>query len=144
MVNLVKWDPFKELDDLSRQLFGETLSPGTGAMILPTTDVYLEDEDRLVVEAHLPGYADKDVEVNVHDGWLEVRAEKHDKEEDKRKRKYVMRESSSSFYRRVRLPKQTNLSAINAHMDEGLLKVTVPFKELPKPTKIEIQGKDKK
>lgn len=140
MVNLVKWDPFKELDDLSRQLFGDNWSTASTSLHQPTTDVYVENDNTLVVEAHLPGYADKNVDVNVHEGWLEIRAQKHEKEEDK-KRKYVMRESASSFYRRIRLPRQADTAKIVAHMDEGLLHVVVPYKELPKPKKIAISAK---
>ncbi len=57
----------------------------------------------------------------------------------------MVRESSSSFYRQIALPKQANEEAIIASFEKGVLKVTVPFKELPKPKHIAIgSGKDKK
>jgi HSP20 family protein len=138
MANLVRFDPFAELQALQKQFIGDDWSSTMPkAMQLPTTDVYTEGDKQLVVEAHLPHFEDKDVTVNIDNGVLEIQAEKHEKEEDKAK-KYVVRESSSSFYRRVRLPGQADAGKIKAHMDNGVLKVTVPFKKLPAPKKITI------
>lgn len=146
MANLVRFDPFEELRALQRQFFGDDSFGSTArTMTLPTTDVYTEDDKQLVVEAHLPHFSQDDVNISVNDGVLEVQAEKHEKEEDKDKNKrYVVRESSSSFYRRIRLPDVADEDAIEAHMDNGVLKVVVPFKELPAPKKIAIKAKSGK
>ena len=139
MVNLVRWDPLEEFEEIQKQIFGSL--PATQGLFAPTTDVYVEDNKQLVVEAHLPGFDDKDVEINVHEGVLEIRAEKHEKEESKKARKYVVRETGSSFYRKIRLPKQSNEAKIEANLDNGTLKVVVPFKSLPKPKKIAIKSR---
>lgn len=139
MSNLVRWDPFAELSALQKQFFGDNwISPIKGINI-PTTDVYTK-ENELIVEAHLPNFEQKDVNIQVEDGGLVISAEKHEKEEDKDK-KYVVRESSSSFYRRIALPKRANTDDINAHLDDGVLKVTVPLTPLPEPKKIAISSK---
>lgn len=143
MSSLIKYDPFAELDALQKQFFGNDLFTPTRSMSLPTTDVYTNDDKELVVEAHLPHFEDKDVHVEVEKNVLIVRAERHEKEEDKSK-KYVVRESSSSFYRRIHLPERADAEHIKAHLDDGVLKVVVPFKELPKPTKIAIETGKKK
>jgi HSP20 family protein len=142
MVNLVRWNPFDDIEEIQKQFFGENWSRPT--LFAPTTDVYLEGDKQMVVEAHLPGFNDNDVDISVHEGLLEIRAEKRDSEEDKSKKKYVMRETASSFYRRVRLPKQANEAKIDAHMADGMLKVVVPLKELAKPKKIAIKSKNPK
>lgn len=142
-MSLVKYDPFEELRALQRQFFGDDWtslsSPLRGAQ-LATTDVYTNDDKELVVEAHMPNFDEKDVDVHVDNGALVIAAEKHEKEEDKKK-KYVVRESSASFYRRIVLPKHADHDSISAHMEEGVLKVTVPFKELPQPKKIAVQAR---
>ncbi len=108
--------------------------------VMPTTDIYT-DEKSLTVEAHLPNFEDKDISVQVlDDGSLEIQAERHEKEEDKKK-KYVVRESSSSLYRRIRLPQKVDGDSVEAHMENGVLRVVVPFKELPAPRKIAIKKK---
>jgi HSP20 family protein len=103
--------------------------------------VYSEDNKTMVVEAHLPNFTQDEVDVAVHDHALEIKAEHHEKNEDKKKRQYLVRESSSSFYRRIALPKQADEDAIAANFDNGVLRVTVPFKELPQPKRVAISSK---
>ena len=70
---LALWDPFKELEKLEESFFAPLGTQAT--LFAPATDVYVEDDKQLVVEAHLPGLSEKDVEVSVHEGVLEIRAE---------------------------------------------------------------------
>lgn len=141
MSNLVKWDPFAELSALQKQFFGDDwMSPLKGVNI-PTTDVFTKDNN-LVVEAHLPNFEQKDVNIEVENGALVISAERHEKEEDKGKQ-YVVRESSSSFYRRIALPKRADTDKIEAHLDDGVLKVSIPLAPLPEPKKITIASKKK-
>jgi len=143
MSKLVRFDPFKELDILQRHLLGDDLMTPFRGISLPTTDVYTNDDKELVVESHLPNFASEDIDIHVDDGALVIQAEKHEKEEDK-KRKYVVRESSASFYRRIQLPERADADKIAAHLDDGVLKVTVPLVALPEPKKIAVLGKAKK
>jgi HSP20 family protein len=55
-----------------------------------------------------------------------------------------VRESSSSFYRRIALPERADADKIDAQLDEGILKVTVPLTPLPEPKKVMISAKNKK
>ncbi len=142
MSNLVKWDPFAELSALQKQFFGDDLMSPFKGVNIPTTDVYTKDNE-LVVEAHLPNFEQNDINIQVEDGALIISAERHEKEEDKDK-KYVVRESSSSFYRRIALPKRADTDKIEAHLDEGVLKVEVPLIPLPEPKKVSILAKKNK
>lgn len=142
---LIRWDPFNELNSLHDQmntLFNQAFG-SSAQQLLPVTDVYSEDNKQMVVEVHLPNFDEKEVNVDVQDGALVIAAQHEEKEEDKKKQ-YLVRESSTSFYRRVALPKQANQDAIKAHFAKGVLKVTVPFKELPQPKKVAIESGDKK
>jgi len=139
MSKLVRFDPFTEMRSLQKQFFGDDLfSSPIKTTQIPTTDVYTEDDKQLTVEAHLPNFSDNDIDVHVEKDSLIIRAEKHEKEEDKNK-KYVVRESSSSFYRQIHLPEHADEDKIEAEIKDGLLKVVVPFKELPKPKKVSIK-----
>lgn len=143
MNKLTRYDPFAELNALQKQFFGDDLlSPFKGVNI-PTTDVYTDDSNQLIVEAHLPNFNQEDVNIEIDDNALVVQAARHEKEEDKNK-KYVVRESSSSFYRRIQLPERADAEHIKAHLDDGILKVTVPLTPLPEPKKIAIETKSVK
>jgi len=56
----------------------------------------------------------------------------------------VVRESSSSFYRRIQLPERSDADRIQAHLDDGVLTVKVPLQALPEPKKIAIASSKKK
>jgi HSP20 family protein len=142
MNRLVRFDPFSELDALQRQLFNEDWTTPIKSVNLPTTDIYTKNGKELIVEAHLPNFKNDDIDIHVDDGALIIQAEKHEKEEDK-DRKYVVRESSSSFYRRIQLPDRADADKVEAHLDDGILKVVVPLMVLPEPKKITIESKSK-
>lgn len=144
MNKLMKYDPFAELNALQKQFFGDDLlSPFKGVNNIPTTDVYTNEDNQLVVEAHLPNFNQEDVSIQVDDGALIIQAVRHEKEEDKSK-KYVVRESSSSFYRRIQLPERADVENVAAQLDDGILKISVPLTPLPEPKKIAIESKSRK
>lgn len=142
MSNLIRWDPFAELNALQKQFFGDDIQSSFKGINIPTTDVYTKDNE-LVVEAHLPNFDEKDVNIQVENNALVISAERHEKDEDKNK-KYVVRESSSSFYRRVALPERANVDDIEARLEDGILNVKVPLTPLPEPKKIAISAKSSK
>ena len=142
MSKLVRFDPFAEINALQKQFFGDDFLAPSRGLSLPTTDVYTHGDKELVVEAHLPNFNESDVNVEVENGTLVVQAERHEKEEDKDK-KYVVRESSSSFYRRVQLPERADAENISADLEDGILKVKVPLTPLPEPKKISSSTKSK-
>lgn len=142
MSNLVRWDPFAELSALQKQFFGDDWMTSFKGVNIPTTDVYTKD-NQLKVEAHLPNFEQDDVNIQVENNALVISAERHEKEEDKDK-KYVVRESSSSFYRRIALPDRADTDKIEAKLDDGVLKVSVPLTPLPEPKKIAISASNKK
>lgn len=143
MNKLVRFDPFAELNALQRQLFNDDLFGSAKALTAPTTDIYTSKDGSLIVEAHLPNFSHDDVHVEVENGCLVIQAERHEKEEDKDKR-YVVRESSSSFYRRVQLPERAEADKIAADLEDGILKVTVPMTPHEQPKKITVKAKASK
>jgi HSP20 family protein len=138
----MRWDPFAELSALQKQFFGDDWMTPLKSVNIPTTDVYTKD-NQLRVEAHLPNFEQDDVNVQIEDNALVISAERHEKEADKDK-KYVVRESSSSFYRRIALPERADTDKIEANLDDGILKVSIPLTPLPEPKKIAIAASNKK
>jgi HSP20 family protein len=139
MPGLIKYDPISELQALHQTIQNQLFSDDwfSSSRSLPTTDIYTKN-NKLNVEIHLPNFDEKDIDVNVDGDSLVIQAEHREKEEDKDK-KYVVRESSSSFYRRIRLPESADLNHIDANMKDGVLKVSVPVKQKPEPKKITIK-----
>ena len=144
---IVQWDPFAELNSLHDQvnsMFNDTFGGSVRSLsaMSPTTDVY-SDKNSLTIEAHLPNFNDNEINVEQHQGDLEIKAE-HQEQEKSKDKKYLVRESMSSYYRRFALPRNANADKIDAKFEDGVLKVHIPYKELPKPKKISISAKASK
>jgi HSP20 family protein len=147
---IVSFDPFKQFDGW-QNAFDEFLAQpnisSQSSLGTPIADVYVEedkDKHTLVVEAHLPNFSKDEIEVNAHQDMLEIRAEHTSQDTEKHNKRYVLRESSSSFYRRFGLPKNVDTSKVNADFNDGVLKIHIHFKELPKPKKISIDSSKSK
>jgi HSP20 family protein len=149
MADLMRFrDPLRGINSIQRQMddmFDNLMSRNWPVAVgnMPTMDVYTEDDKQLIAEVHAPGFSKEDIDVTVSEGVLEIRGEKQSKEEDKKKKSYMVQESSSSFYRRMVLPRQADGNKVDANFDNGVLKVIVPFKELPKPKKVDIKSGEK-
>jgi HSP20 family protein len=156
MANIQRWDPFaglmgmhSQLDDLFNSLLSDSQVRRSG--MIPSMDVYTDDDKQLVAEVQAPGFDKDDISLSVHDGVLEIKGEKHDRDETGKngsakgsKRNYMLRESHTSFYRSIALPRHADADNVQADFTNGVLKVSVPFKELPKPKKIAISGESSK
>lgn len=136
MSKLVRYDPFAELNALQRRFFGDDMFMPDAATNIPATDVYEKNGD-LVVEAHLPNFEQKDVDIQIDGNNLVISAERHEREEDKGK-KYIIRESASNFYRTISLPERADKDKISADMVDGKLVVTVPMTPLPEVRRVQI------
>ena len=141
MSNVVRFDPFAELNALQRQFFGEDWVAPASRVNVPTTDVYTsEDGKQMSVEVHLPNFAEDDINISVDDGALVIQAQKHEKEEDK-KRNVIIRESAMNYYRRILLPDRADENEIQAHLEDGVLNVHIPLTPLPEPKRINVKTK---
>jgi HSP20 family protein len=138
-------DPLKGIGNLQRQMddmFDNIMSRNWPLAVgnMPLMDVYIENDKQLVAEIHAPGFDKDDIEISVNEGVLEIRGEKHIQEEDKSKKNYMVKESSTSFYSRMALPKHADGDKVEASFENGILRVTIPFKDMPKPKKVNIKS----
>ena len=130
---------FEEMDKLFDNFWRSTSLPSS-SFSLPSLDIYSEDDKHMVVEMQAPGFDQSDIEINVRDGVLEIRGQKAAKQEEgDQKRSYMVRESNASFARRVVLPEGADADNIQAELDKGLLKVTVPVIR-PEAKRIQIKA----
>lgn len=120
-----------EVDRLFDSFFGGFLSPrmaGMGmTMVAPVVDVK-EDDKRILVEAELPGLNEKDVELTIRDHYLTISGEKKSETEEVEGSYHVKERRYGSFQRVLRLPESVDESKIEAVVDNGVLRVTLPKK----------------
>ncbi|MCZ7528699.1 MAG: Hsp20/alpha crystallin family protein [Acidimicrobiia bacterium] len=101
---------------------------------------YVED-DTLVVKAEMPGIdPEKDVEIQVSDQMLRIRAERREEEKVEEKGRYRSEFQYGSFSRSVPLPAGCSEEDVKATYRDGILEVRVPIrKEVAEARRIPIQ-----
>jgi HSP20 family protein len=127
---LVRFDPLRELDRLSRDAWGN------GRHAWMSMDAYRQD-DQVVVHFDLPGIDPASVEVTVEKGNLTIEAQRSQESVEGR-RVLVAERPQGRFTRRVRLGEGLDGSRTEARYDNGVLTLTVPVAEQAKPHKVQI------
>ena len=142
-----RWEPANLIEemqtDLARLLemgpfgafpFGRSLrrmAPLTMAN-MPRVDVF-EREGTLVVKAELPGVKKDDIDLQITDGDLVLRAERREEREVTEENWYRMERSSGSLYRRLPMPEGVQTEQIQAALTDGVLEVTIPKPQEKEP-----------
>ena len=100
-----------------------------------------EDESAYHVEAELPGFTSKDVELTVLGDELRIEAKHEEKHEEKDvKGKLLRRERrTGSVSRSMRFAVEIEDGDVKAQFENGLLTVTLPKTKAALPRKIEIR-----
>lgn len=104
-------------------------------------DVY-EQDGALKVEASLPGFKKDEVDVQVHDGILSIKAQRSsESEEGEPGSKFYRRERSwGSVSRRIALPGVVKDADVDAELKNGVLTLTIPLPEAKQPKQIEVRS----
>ncbi|QEN06544.1 Hsp20/alpha crystallin family protein [Oceanispirochaeta crateris] len=150
-MSLVKWkdkdiyDPWADLSSLQEEinnLFKVTNAPSTTGLfdrnVSPAIDV-VETDESLTIICELPGMDENEIDVSITANTLTIKGEKKELFDGK-KGKYFKRETwSGGFQRTLSLPADIDSSAVEAHLEEGILKVNLPKKEEAKPKQISVQ-----
>ncbi len=144
-MNLVKWDPFRELEGIQarlNRLFSD-LPARTGdesffANWEPAVDIE-ETDAEFLVKADLPDVKKEDVKVELEDGVLSVEGERKHEKEEKGKRFHKVERAYGKFVRRFVLPTDVDAPNVKAEFKDGVLNVHLPKAASAKPKAIEVK-----
>lgn len=131
-MNIVKWSPFRELEDVQsrlNRLFGEWEPP---------VDVQ-ETEKEYLIKAELPEVKKEDVRVEMLDGVLTIEGERKQEKEEKGKKFHKVERSYGKFVRQFTLPNEVEATKIAAEFKDGMLNVHLPKTTQAKPKAIEVK-----
>ncbi|MBX3333095.1 MAG: Hsp20/alpha crystallin family protein [Nitrospira sp.] len=145
---LVRWDPFRELEEVSDRLNRMFARPATRAangketMIVadwtPSVDIS-ETEGEYQIKAEIPDVKKEDVKVTLEDGVLTIQGERKHEKEEKGKRYHRIERSYGSFIRTFSLPDVIDEDKVKAEFKEGVLNLSLPKSENAKPKAIDVK-----
>ena len=134
---LMRTDPFRELDRLTQQVFGNL--PGTWSR--PTAmpiDAYRVG-DEYVVALDLPGVSPDAIELDVERNVLNVRAERRSPAPEGAEM-IVAERLTGTFTRQLFLGDTLDTERIDASYDAGVLTLRIPVAETAKPRRISVSA----
>ena len=147
-MNLVRWDPFRELEDMSDRLNRMFARPAarpesgkeaiTVADWVPAVDISETDVEYLI-KAELPEVKKEDVKVTVQHGVLTIHGERKHEKEEKGKRYHRVERSYGSFTRSFTLPDEVDEAKVRAEFKDGMLHLHLPKSEKAKPKAIDVK-----
>lgn len=119
----------KDLMDFNRRPFEEN------SLTIPSVNVK-EEENGFEIQVAAPGIKKQDFKINLDRNVLSISSEnKSENEEVDKDGKFTRREFNySSFSRSFTLPEMVETDKIEATYEDGILKVSVPKKEIQSPT----------
>ena len=133
---LMRTDPFRELDRLTRQLTGPGTWTQPSAMAM---DAY-RDGDDYVVAFDLPGVTPEAIDIDVERNMLTVKAERRPVPKADDVQMELSERPLGVFSRQLVLADTLDTERIKADYDAGVLTLRIPIAERAKPRKISISA----
>jgi len=97
-----------------------------------------ENDENVIVRASLPGFQRDDINVEMHDGVLTIKAERTEEEETRDERFFRKERRYGAVSRRVALPSMVDEKGARAALKDGVLELCLPKAEQARPKKIAI------
>jgi HSP20 family protein len=147
MMNLVKWNPWREMPAVPGRLnrffddpffrLGRLADDSEMGMWNPAVDLY-EKDDHYMIKAELPGVDKNDIKIDLKDRRLTLSGERSYDNEVKEENYYRRERSYGKFQRAFTLPEDVDSEKIKAEYKDGVLQIEVPKPEEKKAKKVTI------
>lgn len=142
---LVRWDPWREIDDLFHRYTRAVGLPRTGSQASmepgdwsPQVDI-AETDKEFVIKAEIPEVKKEDVKVTVENGVLTIRGERKQETEEKGKKFHRIERHYGSFTRSFTLPDNVDAAHIKASFKDGMLGLQIQKIAEAKPKAIDVK-----
>lgn len=131
----------RDLDRLiGRHFAGESADAGEAVGDwAPAVDI-VEEKERFVLRADVPGVKAEDIEISMENGVLSIAGSRdleHSEEHEGRRR---FERVSGRFYRRFSLPETADAEHVAAKCSNGILEVTIPKQTEVLPRRITVEA----
>lgn len=136
-MNVTRFEPWSLVNRLHRDLglldqiagrgfgFGNANGEQTVADWVPAIDI-LEEKERFVLRADLPGVNAEDIDISMDKGLLTISGERREEKNENAEGLHRVERATGKFYRRFSLPETVNSDGISAKSVNGILEVSIP------------------
>lgn len=128
----MRQDMDRMLEDFTRSW---PAAPERNGFLSPKVNI-AETDAGLEVTAELPGIDEKEIELDIANGVLTLKAEHKEEIErsDEAKRWHLVERRSGTYLRRFALPFEADEDKVQATFEKGVLKIVVPRSAAAAPT----------
>lgn len=128
------WDRFQDMFD------EDFFAPFRGD-VMPFRSDIRETRDAYVIEAELPGFRKQDIDIDLSNQYLTIRAKRQEQNENNGEEKMIRRERFYGEFMRRFYIGDVQEKDIQASFEDGVLKIRLPRQNLngQGPRRIEIQ-----
>ncbi len=137
MSMIVRTPSFLEFEGMERRLRRMLEGVGFGPVMMPAADVY-ETEGEWVIELEVPGYEEKDLDLEITDHTLTVKGVREETKEEKEKAFRLHERLECEFERTFPLPQEADTEHMTARFEKGVLEVHTPKLSITQPRKVAI------
>lgn len=144
-MSLIKWDPFREIENMFDRYTKAVGWPGSGSQEVMTTGDWsprvdiMENDKEFVIKAEIPEVKKDDVKVSVDNGVLTIQGERKQEKEEKGKKFHRVERYYGSFARSFTLPDNVDEAKIKATFKDGMLNLQIPKTAEAKPKAIQVK-----
>ena len=108
------------------------------AFFKPSTDI-TETDDAFELEISVPGIKKDEIKIELNNGVLEISGERKNQREEAKDKYHLSEITYGKFTRRFTLPDNVDADKIDAHVEDGVLSLSIPKSEERKPRLIDVK-----
>ncbi|HEX7061081.1 MAG TPA: Hsp20/alpha crystallin family protein [Woeseiaceae bacterium] len=147
-MNVTRFEPWglfdllrRDLDELAGRRFGAAVPADTNLVSdwVPAIDI-LEEKDRFVLRADVPGVNPDEIEISMEKGVLTVAGERREERQEAFDGLQRIERVTGRFRRRFALPEAADADNISAKTANGILEVVIPKQPEVQPRRITVQA----
>ncbi|HEV2456029.1 MAG TPA: Hsp20/alpha crystallin family protein [Verrucomicrobiae bacterium] len=151
MSTLMRWNPFREMDEIQRRMSSllegdllrrSNLTAGEENITVPEwaplVDV-IEDDKEYLIKVELPEVQKEDVKVTVENGTLTISGERKAEKEEKNRKFHRVERYYGRFERTFGIPDDADANGVKAEFKDGVLRVRLAKSEKALPKQIDVK-----
>jgi HSP20 family protein len=134
-MNMSRFEPWslinvlhRDLDQIAARRYGLNGTEESGHSVadwVPAVDI-VEEKERFVLRADVPGVSPDDIDVSMDKGVLTVSGQRLEETSEEAHGARRLERVNGKFYRRFTLPETANAEEITASSNNGILEVVIP------------------